>query len=88
MTRGKRVVYDGTINSLRRVKDTVKEVAAGTECGVGFAGFSDFKEGDVIKVFDVVEQRRSLEQASATTVLELEPVDLEALAEEAANAAN
>lgn len=84
--RGKRVVHDGKLSSLRRVKDNVKEVVAGTECGVGFAAFSDFKEGDVIKVFDVVEQRRSLEQASATTVLELEPVDLEALAEEAANA--
>lgn len=85
--RRKRVVSDSRISSLRRIKDNVKEVVSGTECGVAVAGFTDFQEGDVIKVFDVVEQRRSLEEASATTVLELEEVDALAEAmEEAANA--
>lgn len=73
--RRKRMVSDSRISSLRRIKDNVKEVVSGTECGVAVAGFTDFEEGDVIKVYDVVEQRRSLEDGSATTVLELEEVD-------------
>lgn len=72
VTRGKRTVHDGgSLSSLRRVKDDVKEVPAGTECGVGVEGFVDWREGDLIKAYEVVEQRRSLEQASATSVLEL-----------------
>lgn len=70
--RGKRVVHDGgLISSLRRVKDDVKEVSAGLECGVQVNGFGDWREGDVIKAFDLVEKNRSLEEASATSVLSL-----------------
>ncbi len=44
-------VFKGKIGSLRRVKDDVKEVTNGMECGVGIAGFGDLKEGDVIEAF-------------------------------------
>lgn len=42
------VVVEGSLSSLRRFKDDVNEVATGFECGVGIAGFVDFKEDDVI----------------------------------------
>ena len=45
------VVYDGAIASLQRFKDSVKEVAAGYECGITFEKFQDIKEGDVIEAF-------------------------------------
>ncbi len=49
--RGEKVVAESTVNSLRRFKDDVKEVASGYECGVGVEGFDDFKVGDVLELF-------------------------------------
>jgi len=45
------VIYDGAIASLQRFKDSVKEVAAGYECGITFEKWQDIKEGDVIEAF-------------------------------------
>ena len=45
------VIYDGAIASLQRFKDSVKEVAAGYECGITFEKFQAIKEGDVIEAF-------------------------------------
>ena len=45
------VIYDGAIASLQRFKDSVKEVAAGYECGITFEKFQDIKVGDVIEAF-------------------------------------
>ena len=45
------VIYDGSIASLQRFKDSVKEVASGYECGITFEKFQDIKEGDVIEAF-------------------------------------
>jgi translation initiation factor IF-2 len=45
------VVYTGRIDSLRRFKDDVKEVAAGYECGVSLENYNDLKEKDIIEVF-------------------------------------
>jgi translation initiation factor IF-2 len=53
-------VWEGTIKSLKRVKDDVKEVASGLECGVGLDNFSDIKENDVIECFEVEEVAVSL----------------------------
>ena len=44
-------VFKGKINSLKRVKDDVREVTNGMECGIGLYGFSDLKEGDLIEAF-------------------------------------
>jgi len=52
------VVYDGTIDSLRRFKDDVRQVAAGYECGIGLDRFSDVKEGDVIEAYVLKEVAR------------------------------
>ncbi len=45
------VIYDGAIASLQRFKDSIKEVAAGYECGITFEKFQDIKEGDIIEAF-------------------------------------
>ena len=54
------IVYDGRIGSLRRVKDDVREVAEGFECGIGIENFNDVKEGDVIEAYEVREVARQL----------------------------
>jgi translation initiation factor IF-2 len=53
------VIYNGTVGSLRRFKDDVREVATGFECGVGLEGYDDIKEGDVIEVFEIREVART-----------------------------
>jgi translation initiation factor IF-2 len=53
------IVYETTIDSLRRFKDDVREVSEGFECGIHLAGFDDVKEGDVLEVFEVREVERT-----------------------------
>jgi len=68
ITRGSRarlvrdgvIIYEGTISSLRRFKDDVREVAEGFECGIGLEGYNDVKEGDLIEAFQVREVARTL----------------------------
>ena len=49
--RDNKVIFDGDILSLRREKDQVKEVASGTECGVGLKDFNEVLENDILKFF-------------------------------------
>ena len=49
------VIHEGHLNSLKRFKDDVKEVAHGYECGMGIENYNDIKEGDIIESF-VMEQ--------------------------------
>ncbi|PSB02167.1 translation initiation factor IF-2 [Merismopedia glauca] len=58
--RSGRVVYQGILDSLKRVKDDVKEVNAGYECGIRIDNFSDWVEGDIIETFQMVSKRRTL----------------------------
>ncbi|APB33836.1 translation initiation factor IF-2 [Gloeomargarita lithophora Alchichica-D10] len=58
--RGNQVVWQGTLESLRRVKDDVREVAAGYECGVSCSDFQAWQENDQIEAFLRVTQRRKL----------------------------
>jgi translation initiation factor IF-2 len=53
------VIWKGSINSLRRFKDDVREVAAGFECGIGLSDYQDLKEGDVIETFEEREIART-----------------------------
>ncbi len=53
------VVFEGELESLRRFKDSVKEVKSGTECGIGVVGY-DVEAGDQIEVFERVESARTL----------------------------
>ena len=54
------VVYTGTLGSLKRMKDDVKEVAAGFDCGLSVDGFNDIKIGDMIEAYQIVEIKRKL----------------------------
>ena len=58
-------VYDGTLASLRRFKDDVKEVKEGYECGIGVENFNDLKVGDVIELYRTESVARSLDSARA-----------------------
>ena len=58
--RGKEVVFEGDLDSLRRNKDDVKEVATGFECGIGCDRFANWEDGDIIEGFRMVTQRRKL----------------------------
>ncbi len=51
------IIADDKIASLQRFKDTVKEVAAGYECGIGLERFNDLKEGDIIEAYEMQEYR-------------------------------
>jgi translation initiation factor IF-2 len=53
------VVHDGSISSLKRFKDDVREVAAGFECGIGLEGYNDVKEGDNIEAYLIREVART-----------------------------
>ncbi|MBK7947946.1 MAG: translation initiation factor IF-2 [Deltaproteobacteria bacterium] len=53
-------LYQGTISSLRRFKDDVREVTNGMECGIGVSNYNDVKIGDVIETFERVERAATL----------------------------
>ena len=54
------IVYEGAIDNLRRFKDDVKDVRSGTECGMTFENYHDFKSGDIVQVYELNEVERSL----------------------------
>jgi translation initiation factor IF-2 len=54
------VVYDGTLETLKRFKEDVKEAKNGFECGIALDGFEDIKEKDIIECYEVIEKQRSL----------------------------
>jgi translation initiation factor IF-2 len=54
------VIFEGELESLRRFKDDVNEVRAGTECGIGVKNYSDVKVGDQIEVYERVQVKRTL----------------------------
>jgi translation initiation factor IF-2 len=58
--RGNELVFTGILDSLKRMKDDVKEVNTGFECGVRLDRFNDWKEGDIIETFQMVSKRRTL----------------------------
>ena len=54
------VIHDGTLKTLKRFKEDVKEVKSGFECGIAFENYEDIKEKDVVECYEIVEQKRSL----------------------------
>jgi len=52
------VIYEGTLESLRRFKDDIAEVRHGMECGIGVKNYNDVQPGDQIEVFERTEVRR------------------------------
>jgi translation initiation factor IF-2 len=54
------VIHEGKLSTLKRFKDDVPEVRAGTECGMSFENYQDMRPGDVIECYRVTEVKRSL----------------------------
>ena len=54
------VIHTGKVSSLKRFKDDASEVKAGTECGIGIAGYNDVKPGDVIEFFTTEKVKETL----------------------------
>ena len=54
------VIHEGTLKTLKRFKDEVKEVKAGLECGMAFENYEDIRQGDQIECFEVEEVARTV----------------------------
>ncbi|AEI35477.1 translation initiation factor IF-2 [Francisella salina] len=54
------VIYEGSLESLKRFKDDANEVKKGMECGIGVKNYNDVREGDQIEVFEVIEVAKEL----------------------------
>jgi len=54
------VIHEGTLKTLKRFKDEVKDVISGQECGMGFERYEDIRAGDVIEIFECEEIQRKL----------------------------
>ena len=55
------VIYEGELESLRRFKDDVNEVRAGTECGIAVKNYNDVKVGDQIECYERIEVQKTLD---------------------------
>lgn len=60
VTRGDKIIYDGTMNSLKNVKKDVTEMRKDTECGIGFEGWTDFAVGDHVQCYEEIFEKRYL----------------------------
>jgi len=58
--RDGKVIHSGTISSLKRFKDDVREVSEGYECGISVSNFDEIKEGDLLETFEVETIERTL----------------------------
>ncbi|VDS07146.1 Translation initiation factor IF-2 [Paracoccus haematequi] len=54
------VIHEGTLKTLKRFKDEVKEVISGQECGMAFENYDDIRQGDIIEIFEREEVERTL----------------------------
>jgi translation initiation factor IF-2 len=63
--RNQTVVYEGVLESLRRFKDDVQKVEAGTECGIGVKDYNDVKAGDQIECYQRIEVKRTVKAETA-----------------------
>ncbi|MEW5852560.1 MAG: translation initiation factor IF-2, partial [Myxococcota bacterium] len=61
LLRDGKQIFDGKLGSLKRVKDDVREVAQGYECGMSIEGYNDIHQGDIIEAYEMEVQRAKLE---------------------------
>jgi len=54
------VIFNGTINALKRFKDDVKEVGANFECGISLTNYSDLHTGDILETYEEIEVKQTL----------------------------
>jgi len=62
LRRGKEVIHEGKISSLKRFKDDVRDIGEGYECGISLANFKDIKAGDLIEAYTVEKIARRLDK--------------------------
>jgi len=67
LVRDGALVYETTIDSLRRFKEDVREVTEGFECGIHLEGYDDVKEGDVVEAYEVRQVERTALDETAPT---------------------
>ncbi|OUW62337.1 MAG: translation initiation factor IF-2 [bacterium TMED198] len=60
VVRNDEILHEGKLTSLKRFKEDVNEVLEGFECGIGVEGFTEFQDGDLIKVHEIKEIKRTL----------------------------
>ena len=60
VNRNDEIIHKGKLTSLKRFKNDATEVLENYECGIGVAGFVDFKENDIIEVYEIKEVKRTL----------------------------
>jgi translation initiation factor IF-2 len=58
--RDDKLVFEGKIASLKRLKDDVREVASGFECGIGLENYDDLHEGDALETYQIIKTKRTL----------------------------
>jgi len=68
VTRDGKEIYVGEIGTLKHFKDDVKEVRSGLECGIQMKRFQDFKPGDTLEAFDLIERAREFAAAESAVV--------------------
>jgi translation initiation factor IF-2 len=61
VVRDRKVIHTGKLSSLKRFKDDVKEVPAGTECGISIENYTDIQAGDTLDIFEVETIRQKLD---------------------------
>jgi translation initiation factor IF-2 len=55
------VIHEGKLKTLKRFQDDVKEVKEGYECGIAFENYNDIKEGDIVEVYQTVEEQKQID---------------------------
>jgi len=60
LIRDNAVIHEGKLRTLKRFKDDVKEVRENFECGIAFENFEDIRVGDIVEVFEIIEEKQRL----------------------------
>ena len=60
LLRDDQIIYEGKLNSLKKVKEEIAEVKEGNDCGIVLDNFQDIKQNDIIESYIIEEQKRSL----------------------------
>ncbi len=81
------VIHEGTLKTLKRFKDEVKEVKSGFECGMAFENYEDIRAGDMIECFEIQEFAREVQARDLKAEAKAE-AEAKAAAEAAADSAN
>ena len=68
LLRDGKIVYDGSLATLKRFKDEVKEVKSGLECGIALEKFNDVKTEDIFEAYILEKKKRTLEPSESQTL--------------------